>query len=82
MRANPQVHVEWIEGEAVALDSKTSQLHYLNGPAALVLALVTEYGYDQALEELGRSHADAQGMNEDLPALFTDMLERGLLLDE
>lgn len=76
------MHVEWIEGEAVALDSKTSQLHYLNGPAALILALVTEYGHNRALEELGRSHAGVQEMDAQLPALLTDMVERGLLLDD
>ena len=42
MRPADGKHVEWIDDEAVVLDPSTEELHYLNGPAALVYALILE----------------------------------------
>jgi hypothetical protein len=76
------MHIEWLGDEAVVLDPKRNQLHYLNPPAALVYALILEHGYRSGLEHLLRSRPDGSQLQEELPDLLEKMLEQGLLVDE
>ena len=82
MRAVDNIHVEWVEDEAVVLDSSTGQLHYLNTPAALVLALIQEHGYEAGVQELKKQYPDNPRIDEDLPALLDELKERGLVVDD
>ncbi len=81
MRAAPDMHVEWVDDEAVVLNPETGQIHYLNAPAALMYALILEHGYEGALSELQGSFG-TERVGEDVTALTEDMVTRGLLLDE
>jgi hypothetical protein len=80
IRAAPQIHVEWVDDEAVVLDSERDQFHYLNSSAALVYATVLEYGYEKAMEELHRRFGGNPQTTEELRRLIEDMLEKGLLV--
>lgn len=82
LRAAPQLYVEWIEDEAVVLDPDTKEVHHLNTPAAVVLALVQEHGYEHATVELERRYPDSPGMREELPRLIAEMTEKGLLVQD
>lgn len=82
MRVADGKHVEWVDEEAVVLDSDTGDLHYLNGPAAKVYALIGEYGYEKGLEELRRQHGTEEHFKEQLDEVLKDMVEKGLLVDE
>lgn len=82
MRAAEKCHVEWVEGEAVVLNQQTEQLHYLNGPAALVYAMILEEGYGPALDKLRTDYGNDPDFERELPALLDDMKERGLLVDD
>jgi hypothetical protein len=77
-----EMYVEWVEGEAVVLNRDSGELHYLNGPAALVFALIQERGYDGALRELYERFGAADGMKEELDGLIKDMLEKKILVDD
>lgn len=81
MRPSPDLHVEWIEDEAVVLDQTSGQIHHLNAPAAVFLALVQELGYDGAVARLTEELGDRPGFEEELARLQTDMRERGILID-
>ena len=75
------MHVEWVDNEAVVLDPETSELHYLNAPAALVFALIQEHGFEGGLRAL---HG-AQGVtaeDREVKELLDDMIEKGLLVDD
>lgn len=52
MRPDPAYHVEWVEDEAVILDTRMHELHYLNAAAAYVYALILEHGFDAAMADL------------------------------
>jgi hypothetical protein len=82
MRVADGKHVEWVDEEAVVLDSATGDLHYLNGPAAKVYAFLGEFGYDKGLEELEKAHGDTPNFKEELGDVLKDMVEKGLLVDE
>jgi hypothetical protein len=82
MRAVDGVHVEWVDDEAVVLDPSTGQLHYLNPPAALFLALVLEHGYQRALTELSSTYENEQDFDEQLNEMIEQMKEGGLLVDD
>jgi hypothetical protein len=82
MRVADGKHVEWVDEEAVVLDTETGNLHYLNGPAAKVYAFIAEYGYEQGLAELGKEHADTPNFKEELDDVLNDMVEKGLLVDD
>jgi hypothetical protein len=82
MRPETQTHVEWIDNEAVVLDTRTGELHYLNSSAAYVYALILEHGFDQAMTELRRTHGDAISGSDDLPKLIDEFVERGLLIND
>lgn len=81
MKVAPHLHVEWVEDEAVVLDTRESRLHYLNSSAALVYALIEEHGYDNALLFLEEMAARQPDIKRDLPGLIEDMVDRGILLD-
>jgi hypothetical protein len=80
IRPAPHVHVEWVEDEAVVLDSESDQFHYLNSSAALVYASVLEHGYNKAMEELNRRFRTNPEAREQVGQLIDDMLEKGLLV--
>ena len=79
MRAAPDLHVEWVDDEAVILDPATQPLHYLNPPAALAFALVAEHGYDKALKELRARYGDSPDFQEQVAGLIGDLSAKGLL---
>lgn len=81
MKVAEGMYVEWVEGEAVVLNRESGELHYLNGPAALVFALIQEHGYDGAMRELHERFGMADGMKEELDDLIKDMLEKKILAD-
>lgn len=81
MKVADEMYVEWVEGEAVVLNRESGELHYLNGPAALVFALIQEHGYDGAMRELYERFGAADGMKEELDGLIKDMLEKHILVD-
>lgn len=72
------MHVEWVGDEAVILEEATGQLHYLNPPAALLLALVEEDGYEAAVSSLIERFGD---ISADIEALTKDMVDKGILVD-
>jgi hypothetical protein len=82
MRLADGKHVEWVDAEAVVLDSDTGDLHYLNGPAAKVYAFIGEYGYETGLAELAKQHGDTPNFKEELDEVLKDMVDKGLLVDE
>lgn len=81
MKLASHLHVEWVEDEAVVLDTRQSRLHYLNSSAALVYALIEEHGYDDALRLLDEMATQQPDIKRDLPGLIEDMVDRGILLD-
>ncbi|MDQ3983048.1 MAG: PqqD family peptide modification chaperone [Actinomycetota bacterium] len=82
MRVSDVMYVEWVEGEAVVLNRDSGELHYLNGPAALVFALIQEHGYDDALTQLRERFGAAESMPEELDGLIEDMVEKEILVDD
>ena len=81
MKASDQLHVEWVDGEAVVLDQETGELHYLNGPAALVYALIEEHGFEKGLEEARSRFGHEHSFETDLAVLLKDLSEKGILVD-
>ena len=82
MRIGDGMHVEWVEGEAVVLDSSNGALHYLNPTAALVFAEIEEHGYDKALEDLRGRFSDVPEFEQELGQLLHQFQEQGLLVDD
>ncbi len=76
------MYVEWVEGEAVVLDRESGELHYLNGTAALVFALIQEHGFDGAMEEVRSRFGSTEQVQGDLDGLVSDMKEKGILVDD
>lgn len=81
MRARDDVHIEWVDNEAVILDPKTSELHYLNTPAALVFALIQEHGFESGLRVLEGSQG-VSTEDQDVKELLNEMVEKGLMVDD
>lgn len=81
VRPASDMHIEWVDDEAVVLDPDTGQIHYLNAQAALVYALILEHGYEKALIELNKAFG-LDEVGDDLATLTADMISRGLLIDE
>ena len=81
MRPAPGIHVEWVDDEAVALDTGTDRLHYLNPPAALVYALILEHGYEEALRRLRPTTQGDDSGDRELAELLDRMVDLGLLVD-
>lgn len=82
MKIADTMYVEWVEGEAVVLDRESGELHYLNGTAALVFALMQEHGYDGALKEVRDRFGSTEQVEGDLAELVSDMKEKGILVDD
>ncbi|MFN2589019.1 MAG: PqqD family protein [Actinomycetota bacterium] len=82
MKVADAMYVEWVEGEAVVLNRESGELHYLNGTAALVFALIQEHGYEDAMREVQERFGDADAMREELDALVKDMVEKQILVDD
>lgn len=82
MKIAGTMYVEWVEGEAVVLNRESGELHYLNGTAALVFALIQEHGYDGAMEEVRNRFGSAGQVEGDLKELLSDMKEKGILVDD
>ena len=78
IRATNDLHVEWVQDEAVVLDPASGELHYLNPAAAVVYALILEHGYERAMTEVA-TMADAVALQKALPELIDQMIEKGLL---
>ncbi|HYO61024.1 MAG TPA: PqqD family peptide modification chaperone [Actinomycetota bacterium] len=81
MKVSDEMYVEWVEGEAVVLNRGSGELHYLNGTAALVFALIQEHGYDGAMKEVRERFGSTEQVEGDLGALVADMKEKGILVD-
>jgi hypothetical protein len=81
LRGAPGLHIEWVGDEAVVLEPKSGQLHYLNPSAALIFGLISEVGGERAVEELKRSFADVPNFDSELVHAIRDMVEKGLLTD-
>jgi hypothetical protein len=64
------------------LDAESGLLHYLNGAAALVFALIEEHGYEQAMTELEKMQGDDPQYRAELPGLIKDLTDKGILIDE
>jgi hypothetical protein len=82
MRPAQDLHVEWVEDEAVILDIGTGHLHYLNASAALGFALILEHGIEGAASELKSNHGTDPGLvEEEFSKLVADLIEKGLLVE-
>ena len=81
MRPADGKHVEWIDDEAVVLDPSTEELHYLNGPAALLYALILEHGFDRGLEELRGIYGAESEVEEGIAECLEGLADKGLLVD-
>ena len=73
------LHVEWVEEEAVVLDTVRGVMHYLNPPAAYVYALIQEYGYHEAMTRLENGFDESAGIRRNLRSLLDEMVSKGLL---
>lgn len=82
MYAAPGMHVEWVDDEAVVLDPETSRLYYLNPPAALVYALIQEYGFEKGMRRVHELHGTGAEVDEQLEEVVRNMVSQGLLIDE
>ena len=80
MQPAPGLHIEWVEDEAVVLEIATGKLHYLNTSAALVLAAIDEYGYEEGIAHVKKT-AGSDSVEGDVATLIENMVERGLLID-
>ncbi len=76
------MYVEWVEDEAVVLNRESGELHYLNGSAALVFALIKEHGFDGAMKDVRVRFGSTEEIDGDLAKLVSDMKEKGILVDE
>lgn len=81
MKIADTMYVEWVEGEAVVLNRESGELHYLNGTAALVFALIQEHGFDEGMAEVRERFGSSEKVEGDLGALVDDMKEKGILVD-
>ncbi len=81
MRPADGKHVEWIDDEAVVLDPSTEELHYLNGPAALVYALILEHGFDRGMEEVRSIYGTESEIEKGIADCLEGLADKGLLVD-
>jgi hypothetical protein len=82
MRAAHGVHVEWVDDEAVVLDSSSGQLHYLNSSAALVYALILEHGHEDAMKHLVDLFEPSPRFEQEVDVLIEELRDKGLIIDE
>ena len=81
MRPADGKHVEWIDDEAVVLDPSTEELHYLNGPAALLYALILEHGFDRGMEEVRSIYGAESEIEKGIEDCLEGLADKGLLVD-
>jgi hypothetical protein len=81
MHAPPGLHVEWVDDEAVVLNPASSELHYLNRSAAVVFALILEYGFEEAMSRVESAFHESTSLEEELDALIAELVAKGLLTD-
>ncbi len=81
MTADDHVYAEWMANEAVVLNRRTGELHYLNPVAAAVLAFVQEHGYERGVREAAAHFALDDAGRAELDALLEEMEETGILTD-
>jgi hypothetical protein len=82
LRPAAGMYVEWVDDEAVVLDSESGQVHYLNSSAAFVYASILEHGFDEAMMRLASSQGTSPPNTEELSMLLDEMKEKGLILDD
>lgn len=82
MKVSPGIHIEWVDTEAVVLDNENSLLHHLNPPAALALALIEEYGYEEGVRMLEERHGGDRTTKEEISDLLLTLVSQGLLVNE
>jgi hypothetical protein len=82
MRAAQGLHVEWVDDEAVVLDSGGGLLHYLNRPAALTYALILEHGHEDAMRRLEELFGGSPHFEQEVDALIEELRDKGLIIDE
>jgi hypothetical protein len=82
MRLAEGVHIQWIGDEAVALNEETGYLHYLNSTAAVILALVLEYGSEEAAARLSATYEDEHALEHDMTAVLDDLRDKELLVED
>ena len=82
MKPAPGKHVEWVDHEAVVLDTESREIHYLNPPAAVAYALILEHGFEEAMGRLKDSYGTESKFEEDVAELLNEMVEVGLLVDD
>lgn len=74
--------MEWVEDEAVILNPGTNELHYLSPTAALAYALIEEYGFEKAMEELKARFAPTASIESDMDELVATLVAAGVLVDD
>jgi hypothetical protein len=76
------LHVEWVEGEAVVLKPRGGRLHYMNGPAAAMYALILEYGFEKGTEEFIRLRGEDAPADDDVNEFIDSLVDAELLVYE
>lgn len=82
MRVAGELHVEWVNDEAVVLDGATGNIHYLNPPAALAFALLQEHGFERGVAEITSRIEQSEGNPAELEHLLQEMIDKRLILDD
>lgn len=83
MKIPEDVHVQWVEDEAVVLNARTGELHYLNPPSALIYALVLEFGMPKALEQaIARTEGREDEVEQEFQRLVRTFEEKGILAED
>ena len=82
MRVPDGIHVQWVEHEAVVLNERTGEVHYLNPQSALIYALLLEYGMPLAAEQaVERLNGPPEEISPEVDRLLSELVERGLLTE-